>query len=131
MQWPYSNIVLIETVCNRRMPPKRKVAFDPDVAKMRAKKVKDNKAIFAKFEEVGQTLLDLIAQNGPELSTYTTSSLALAEVLLVAMVGLKGAQWLNVAHKSIPKNHPHRLQQLKCIIDFAIPETPAATRAGL
>ena len=113
------------------MPPKRKVAFDPDAAKVRAKKVKDNKAIFAKFEEVGQALLDLAAQNGPELSTYSTSSPVLAEILLVAMVGLKGVQWLNVAQKNFPKNHPHRLQQLKCMLDFAIPEIPAATRAGL
>jgi hypothetical protein len=113
------------------MPPKRKVSFDPDAAKARAKKAKDNKAIFSQFEEVGQALLDLTSQNGPELSTYTPSSPALAEILLVATVGLKGVQWLNVAHKSIPQNHPHRLQQLKCMLDYAIPETSATTRAGL
>ena len=115
----------------QKMQPKRKVVFNPDVAKARAKKAKNHNAIYRAFEEAGQALLSLIESNSEELSSYAPSSIVLEEILLVATMGLKGVQWLNISCKSIPINHPHRLLEIKSMLNFSVPQMTTTACEGL
>ena len=104
------------------MAPKRRNVFDPELAKAKAKKAKDNSTIYRQFEELG---------NKSALSTYIPSSVALTELLLVGTLGLKGVQWVQSACSRVPQKFPQRMHEIKDIVNFCLPEVSMAACKAL
>ena len=113
------------------MAPKRRNVFDPELAKAKAKKAKDNSTIYRQFEELGNEFLTLLEKNKSALSTYIPSSVALTELLLVGTLGLKGVQWVQSACSRVPQKFPQRMHEIKDIVNFCLPEVSMAACKAL
>lgn len=111
--------VLQEKCVCCRMPPKKRVTFDPEAAKIAAKRMKESNELLGELENSAQSLLTLMSSAGDiKLSSATER---VNELFLVATLGLENVLKLHTAMNMVPNNFCSKIDVVTSMLNYALP----------
>jgi len=103
------------------MPPKRKIPFNPEVAKESAKKMKAQSSAFQEITDAAEAFLSAMMSishlDGPIYSFKE----CVAELFLVGMLGIRGVNQLILGNKIVPENYPGRVHVITSLLNYTHP----------